>query len=64
MLFWKKGGGYTCNLEDADEFTYKEAMVQHRDRKSDLPYSKEILEGIAHRHVDIQDLKKIEELHQ
>jgi len=61
LLWWAKGrSGYTCNLDNAHVFTEKEAFEQHRSRKTDRPYPKDVIDGIAIRHVDHQVVDKLE----
>ncbi|MDH1788499.1 hypothetical protein N5D77_18165 [Comamonas thiooxydans] len=37
--FWRPGGnGYTTNLDEAERFTFEDAMKQHRCRETDLPW--------------------------
>lgn len=36
--FWRKGGGYTTNLDEAERFTLDAAMKQHKCRETDLPW--------------------------
>ena len=61
VLWWRKGrSGYTCNLDDAHVFTSKEAFEQHRSRKTDRPYPKDVVDSIAYRHVDHQVIDRLE----
>lgn len=37
--FWRPdGNGYTTNLDEAERFTFEEAMKQHKRRETDLPW--------------------------
>ena len=36
--FWREGGGYTTNLDEAEHFTLEAAMKQHKCRETDLPW--------------------------
>lgn len=36
--FWKKGGGYTTNIDEAERMTFEKAMAQHAARDTDLPW--------------------------
>jgi len=36
--FWREGGGYTTNLDEAERFTFEVAMKQHKCRETDLPW--------------------------
>lgn len=59
LMFWRKGkgcSGYTYNLDDAAIFTESDAMKIHKNRKTDVPYPKDIIDSISHPHVDHQDL--------
>jgi len=61
MLFWRKNrAGYTSNLDDCELFSLEEATRLHENRPSDIPYKKDAIDAISKRHVDLQDLRKIE----
>lgn len=54
MLFWRKGrAGYTTNIDDAHEFTLKEALDE---RDSDIPWPVEQMRNISMPVVDMQRL--------
>ena len=36
--FWREGGGYTTNLDEAEHFTLEAAIKQHKCRETDLPW--------------------------
>lgn len=36
--FWREGGGYTTNLDEAERFPLDAAMKQHKCRETDLPW--------------------------
>ena len=38
LLFWRKGGGYTQHLVEADTMTKTQAFYQHECRSSDIPW--------------------------
>lgn len=59
ILFWRKGGGYTCNLDEAETFTKEKAYEIHKNRKSDIPMPKIAMDDIARKHVDMQDVLTI-----
>ncbi len=50
VLFWRKGGGYTCHIDQAQEFTKEQAFRQHKERRSDVP----ILMTVAYQHATLQ----------
>jgi hypothetical protein len=62
MQFWRKGGsGYTYNLDDCQLYTHKEAFDHHASRNSDVPYPKDVIDMLAERHIDHQDIDYYEE---
>ncbi|SEN71791.1 hypothetical protein [Nitrosomonas marina] len=55
MLFWRKGcQGYTQCIADAEVFTADEAIRQMISRRSDIPWRKDYIDGIASLSVDTQ----------
>ena len=54
MLFWRKGGGYTTDLTQAEVFPKDSALKQHRDRDTDMQWSKEYIDSLAKPVVDTQ----------
>ena len=59
LSFWRKGNnGYTCDLDEAATFTLKEAQKICQNRISDRMLESSYVNGLAERHVDIQDLRK------
>lgn len=47
MLFWRKGGGYTTNLTQAEVFSKERAMEQHFEiRNTDIPWPKEYIDSL------------------
>lgn len=66
ILFWrKKGAGYTCNLDDAETFSFKAAQaVARRCEQGHFKLrEKSDLDKIAERHIDMQDLPIEESSH-
>lgn len=55
-MFWKEGGGYTSNLDEADIFTREKAVQQYEDRETDLPWPKSYVDALAQLGVDFQYL--------
>jgi len=49
MMWWRKGGGYTTNIEEAKKFTREESLSQHRVRNTDIPWNSD--------HVDARAIK-------
>lgn len=37
-VFWRAGGGYTTNLDEAETFTSAHAVRQYKCRETDLPW--------------------------
>jgi hypothetical protein len=37
-MFWRNGGGYTSNLDEAEQFTREAAVRQYECRETDLPW--------------------------
>lgn len=55
LLFWAKGSqGYTTNIDEAEEFTLKEALSH---RATDVPWPVEEMRRIAKPRVDHQNLQ-------
>lgn len=54
--FWRAGGGYTTNLDEAQEFTREGAVRQYECRETDLPWPVAYVRGMAQVGVDHQDL--------
>lgn len=44
MLWWRKGGGYTCNIAKAEVFTKEKAFKQHAERETDVPWPKRYID--------------------
>lgn len=55
-MFWRLGGGYTSNLDEAEEFTRERAVRQYECRETDLPWPVPYVRGLAQVGVDHQDL--------
>ena len=55
-MFWRAGGGYTSNLDEAQEFTRERAVGQYECRETDLPWPVAYVRGLAQVGVDHQDL--------
>lgn len=37
-MFWREGGGYTSNLDEAEQFTRDSAIRHYESRETDLPW--------------------------
>jgi hypothetical protein len=60
LSFWRKEGkGYSCDLNQAEVYTEAKAMRYHKDRETDVPMPKDLLDSLAHRHIDHQDIDRI-----
>lgn len=55
-MFWRAGGGYTSNLDEAEEFTREGAVRQYECRETDLPWPVAYVRGLAQVGVDHQDI--------
>jgi hypothetical protein len=58
-MFWRDGGGYTSNLDEAEQFTREHAVRQYEWRETDLPwpveYVRERMEvGVDHQYLDLK----------
>ena len=61
IMWWRKGGsGYTCNLDNAEVYTESKAIEMHKSRETDRPYPKDIIDSMAYRHVDHQNIIHLE----
>lgn len=54
--FWRAGGGYTTNLDEAETFTSAHAVRQYKCRETDLPWPVDYVRARAEYGVDHQDL--------
>lgn len=55
-MFWRDGGGYTSNLDEAEQFTRERAVRQYECRETDLPWPADYVREIAQVGVDFQYL--------
>lgn len=58
--FWRAGGGYTTNLDDAETFARERAVKQYENRDSDLPWPVDYVRARAEVGVDCQYLTRSE----
>ncbi|WP_455917418.1 hypothetical protein [Pseudomonas cerasi] len=59
-MFWREGGGYTSNLNEAEQFKRESAIKQYECRETDLPWPVEYVRTRAEVGVDSQYLTKSE----
>lgn len=59
-MFWRVGGSYTSNLDEAEQFTRERAVRQFESRESDLPWPVDYVRARAEVGVDFQYLSKSE----
>ncbi|WP_085598168.1 MULTISPECIES: hypothetical protein [unclassified Pseudomonas] len=59
-MFWRLGGSYTSNLDEAEQFTRERAVRQFESRESDLPWPVDYVRARAEVGVDFQYLSKSE----
>ncbi|MNM65125.1 hypothetical protein D3C81_765500 [compost metagenome] len=57
-MFWRSGGGYTSNINEAEQFTWDNAVKQYQCRESDLPYPVRYVRDRAEVGVDSQYLSR------
>lgn len=58
--FWRNGGGYTSNLDEAEQFTRERAVKQYESRQTDLPLPVDYARALSERGVDCQYLTRSE----
>jgi len=59
-MFWRNGGGYTSNLNEAEQFTRESAVKQYECRETDLPWPVDYVRALAEVGVDCQYLTRSE----
>lgn len=59
-MFWRNGGGYTSNLNEAEQFKRESAVKQYECRETDLPWPVEYVRTWTEVGVDSQYLTKSE----
>lgn len=59
-MFWRDGGGYTSNLDEAEQFTRETAVKQYECRETDLPWPADYVRARAEVGVDCQYLTRSE----
>lgn len=59
-MFWRNGGGYTSNLDEAEQFTRESAVKQYECRETDLPWPVAYVNRWADVGVDHQYLRLVE----
>ncbi|WP_040269186.1 hypothetical protein [Pseudomonas rhodesiae] len=60
VIFWREGGGYTSNLNEAEQFKRESAIKQYECRETDLPWPVEYVRIRAEVGVDFQYLSRSE----
>ncbi len=58
VLWWRDGGGYTTDIDQAKQFDDAEAQDIHRNRESDKLWPVDQVLPAATRHVDMQNLRR------
>ena len=61
LVFWRDGGGYSNKLDKAERFTKEAAARVQANRDSDIPMLYDVLNEIACKTVDMQELPMCEE---
>ncbi|MBK3434851.1 hypothetical protein JJD84_29085 [Pseudomonas fluorescens] len=59
-MFWRKGGGYTSNLDEAEQFTQERALKLYASRQTDLPVPVTYTRALSETGVDCQYLSRSE----
>lgn len=59
-MLWRLGGGYTSNLDQAEQFTMERAVKQFESRETDLPWPVAYIRARAEIGVDCQYLTRSE----
>lgn len=54
LMFWRDGGGYTSNIDEAEAFTRERAVSQHQSRETDIPWPKAYIDARSQRACDCQ----------
>ncbi|EWC40169.1 hypothetical protein [Stutzerimonas stutzeri] len=65
-MFWRLGGGYTSNLDEAEQFSREMAVRQYECRETDLPwpvnYVRALAEvGVDHQYIDDADAQAFDQ---
>lgn len=59
-MFWRNGGSYTSNLDEAQQFTWEHALKLYECRESDLPLPVSYTRALSETGVDFQYLTRSE----
>lgn len=59
-MFWRNGGGYTSNLDEAEQFTQERALKLYASRQTDLPVPVTYTRALSETGVDCQYLSRSE----
>jgi len=59
-MFWRASGGYTSNLDQAEQFTRERAFQQYESRETDLPWPVDYVRARVETGVDCQCLSRSE----
>jgi hypothetical protein len=54
ISWWKSGGGYTTDLEQAEVFTKEKAFKQQMSRATDVPWPKKYIDEHVTHVIDMQ----------
>lgn len=58
MLWWRKGGGYTTDIDQAEVFSEEMALKTNKNRSSDVPWPKDYIDQKTSRVVDMQNVDR------
>lgn len=62
VMWWAQVGGYTTDLSKARIYTKDEAVRQHKDRETDIPWPKSYIDQKTRPTVDMQYINRDEAL--
>lgn len=58
-MWWKEGGGYTTNVDEAERWTADRARIQHQCRETDVPWPCAHVDALRRATIDFQYLGSI-----
>lgn len=58
VIWWAIGGGYTTDLSKAQTYSKEDAQRMHNDRRTDIPWPKEYIDGKTRPAVDMQYIRR------
>lgn len=58
MMWWRRGGGYTSNVMEAEAMSGDRVVAQNQCRHTDIPWPKDYIDARTHVAVDVQRTKR------